>query len=256
MGAEGVEPTRPCGHKVLSLARLPVTPSPHTTDDPPTILHTSRVRVSHRGPFVIGSRAVRPRRSAARRGAEQGAKRGPASPERDARRRDLTNTCDNTYYGFVPRALQEELKQTRPFELLEEEVYLSVIRTAAALERRFSQVLKPFGLTHTQYNVLRILRGAGGAGLCRNEVGARLLREVPDVTRLLDRLKQMRLIRRQRSGTDRREVRSHITQKGLDVLAELDLHVRKAHRDHLAHVSPPRLRVLAELLADVRNAGP
>lgn len=156
----------------------------------------------------------------------------------------------------MARTLQEDLKQSRPFELLEEEVYLSVIRTAAALERQFAQVLKPFGLTHTQYNVLRILRGAGGEGMCRNEVGARLLREVPDVTRLLDRMKQMRLIRRQRSDADRREVRTHITQKGLDVLAELDLHVRKAHRDHLAHVSPQRLRALAELLTDVRNAEP
>ena len=116
----------------------------------------------------------------------------------------------------MARTLQDELKQTRPFELLEEEVYLSVIRTAAALERQFAQVLKPFGLTHTQYNVLRILRGAGDEGLCRNEVGARLLREVPDVTRLLDRMKQMRLIRRQRADTDRRLVRTHITPKGLD----------------------------------------
>jgi DNA-binding MarR family transcriptional regulator len=156
----------------------------------------------------------------------------------------------------VARALQDEIKQTRPFELLEEEVYLSVIRTAAALERQFAQVLKPFGLTHTQYNVLRILRGAGGEGLCRNEVGARLLRDVPDVTRLLDRMKQMRLIRRQRSDTDRRLVRTHITQKGLDVLAELDLHVRKAHRDHLAHVGPQKLRALVEMLAEVRNAEP
>ena len=76
------------------------------------------------------------------------------------------------------------------------------------------------------------------------------------MTRLLDRMKQMRLIRRQRSDTDRRLVRTHITQKGLDVLAELDAQVRKAHRERLAHVGPQKLRALADMLADVRNAGP
>ena len=74
----------------------------------------------------------------------------------------------------MARTLQDDLKQTRPFDGIEEEVYLSVVRTAAVLERQFAQVLKPYGLTPTQYNVLRILRGAGDEGLCRNEVGARL----------------------------------------------------------------------------------
>src|SRR5688572_4780563 len=101
-------------------------------------------------------------------------------------------------------SLQDELKQTRPFASLEQEVHLSVLRTAAVLERRFAQLLKPVGLTLTQYNVLRILRGAGDEGLCRNEVGERLLREVPDVTRLLDRMKTLKLIRRQRSSEDRK----------------------------------------------------
>jgi DNA-binding MarR family transcriptional regulator len=155
--------------------------------------------------------------------------------------------------GPVTRTLQEELNQTRPFELLEEEVYLSVVRTAAVLERQLARFLKPYGLTPTQYNVLRILRGSAGEGLCRNEVGARLVREVPDVTRLLDRMKQMRLIRRQRADSDRRMVRTLITQKGLDVLAELDLRMRKAHRDRVAHVSPQKLRALVDTLAEVRS---
>jgi DNA-binding MarR family transcriptional regulator len=154
----------------------------------------------------------------------------------------------------VTRTLREELSQARPFDGPEEELYLSVIRTAAVLERQFAQMLKPYGLTPTQYNVLRILRGAGDEGLCRNEVGARLLREVPDVTRLLDRMKQMRLIRRQRADTDRRLVRTHVTQKGLDLLAELDARIRKAHRDHLAHVSQDRQRALIDGLAEVRDA--
>jgi len=148
--------------------------------------------------------------------------------------------------------LHEELKSPRPFDLLEEEAHLSIVRTAAVIEREFAQLLKPYGLTPTQYNVLRILRGAPD-GLCRNEVGARLLREVPDVTRLLDRMKAMRLIGRQRSDADRRMVRTRITQKGLDVLESLDGRIRRAHRDRLAHVSQTRLRGLVETLAEVRR---
>jgi DNA-binding MarR family transcriptional regulator len=153
----------------------------------------------------------------------------------------------------VPKTLHHELKSAKPFDLLEEEAHLSVLRTAAVLEHEFAQVLKPYGLTVTQYNVLRILRGAGDAGLCRNEVGARLLRQVPDVTRLLDRMKQMRLIGRQRSDADRRLVRTRITQKGLDLLAELDGLIRQTHCDRLAHVSQQKLQALVDTLAEVRR---
>ena len=97
--------------------------------------------------------------------------------------------------------LHVELKQARPFDLLEEEVHVSIARTAAVLERAVAQTLKPHGLTPTQYNVLRILRGAGAEGLCRNEVGARLIAPVPDVTRLLDRMAELQLIGRASAPT-------------------------------------------------------
>jgi DNA-binding MarR family transcriptional regulator len=154
----------------------------------------------------------------------------------------------------MARALHAELKSARPFDLIEEETHLSIFRTAAQLEHAFSQVLKPYGLTQTQYNVLRILRGAGPGGLCRNEVGARLLRQVPDVTRLLDRLTEMRLIGRQRSDSDRRLVRTHITPKGLEMLSSLDEPVREFHRNALKHISPAKLRGLLAVLAEVRHA--
>src|SRR5690606_24545599 len=145
--------------------------------------------------------------------------------------------CYNTYHRrMVVRSLSDELKQTRPFDLLEEEVHLSVLRTAAVLEHEFARALKPFGLTPTQYNVLRILRGAGPGGLCRYEVGERLIRPVPDVTRLLDRMTEMKLIGRQRVDEDRRLVRTHITPKGLALLAELDAPIREVHRARLAHM--------------------
>ena len=155
----------------------------------------------------------------------------------------------------MAKPLHVELKQTRPFDLLEEEAHLSIARTAALLEHAMIQVLKPYGLTPTQYNVLRILRGAGSAGLCRNEIGARLLRPVPDVTRLLDRMTELELIGRAREDADRRFVRTHITQKGLDVLAQLDGPVRAFHQERLSRISEQKLRQLADTLAELRDPG-
>ena len=151
-------------------------------------------------------------------------------------------------------SLREELKQNKPFTSLEEEAHLALVRTAAVVERMMAQVLKPYGLTPTQYNVLRILRGAGGEGLCRNEVGERLLREVPDVTRLLDRMKAQKLIRRIRSSSDRRMVRTEITAKGLEVLSQLDKKVREEHCARLSHLGHGRLREFVDTLAELRSA--
>lgn len=149
--------------------------------------------------------------------------------------------------------LHAELQQTRPFDLLEEEAHVSISRTAALLERAFAQLLKPHGITPTQYNVLRILRGAGAAGLCRNEVGARLVTPVPDVTRLLDRMADMKLIARQRSDEDRRLVRTHLTAKGLDLVNGLDTALRAAHQRRLAHVPREQIQALVDILAEVRT---
>jgi DNA-binding MarR family transcriptional regulator len=154
----------------------------------------------------------------------------------------------------VPRPLHVELKSARPFDLLEEETHLSIVRTAAILEHAMAQALKPYGLTVTQYNVLRILRGAGEGGLCRNEIGERLLRQVPDVTRLLDRLTDLKLIGRERTDPDRRMVRTHITPKGLKILAELDAPVRAFHRIRLEGMSRQKLRQLVDTLAELRAA--
>lgn len=154
----------------------------------------------------------------------------------------------------MARPLHEELRSARPYDLLEEEAHLSIVRTAALVEHAMAQVLKPYDLTSTQYNVLRILRGAGPEGLCRNEIGDRLLRAVPDVTRLLDRMTRQKLIGRQRSDTDRRLVRTTITRRGLDLLADLDAPVREFHRSRLAGLEPRELRQLVDTLAEVRNA--
>lgn len=153
----------------------------------------------------------------------------------------------------MARALHDELKQSKPFVDVEEEVHVGIARTAALLERAVAQFLKPYGITPTQYNVLRILRGAGAAGLCRNELGERLVTPVPDVTRLLDRMADLKLIARQRSDEDRRLVRTHLTAKGLDLVNSLDTPLRTAHRERLKSISRQRLRDLADTLAEIRE---
>jgi DNA-binding MarR family transcriptional regulator len=151
------------------------------------------------------------------------------------------------------RTLREELKMNKPFKSVEEEALLNIARTAALLEHSGAESLKPFGLTITQYNVLRILRGAGETGLCRNEVGERLITRVPDVTRLLDRMESSGLITRRRGGEDRRFVSTSITEKGLKLLEKIDRDLPAVHHRQLGHVSPKRLRDLIDILEDVRN---
>ncbi|HEY7480559.1 MAG TPA: MarR family transcriptional regulator [Gemmatimonadales bacterium] len=150
-------------------------------------------------------------------------------------------------------SLRSELKQRKPFVSPEQEALLSIARTAALLDHATAEALKPYGLTPTQYNALRILRGAGADGLYRNEVRDRLVARVPDATRLLDRLADMGLVVRSREGEDRRFVRARITSAGLDLLRPLDSVVRSLHREQLGHLGRRKLRVLIRLLEEVRS---
>lgn len=153
----------------------------------------------------------------------------------------------------MSRSIGEEIKQTKPFGSLEQEATLSIARTAAQLEHGLVELFKPYGITPTQYNVLRILRGAGEDGLCRFEVSDRLVAQVPDVTRLLDRLEQMRLVARERDSADRRLVTARITQAGLALLAELEGPTAEFHRRRLGHLGARQLRTLIDLLAEART---
>lgn len=149
--------------------------------------------------------------------------------------------------------LRADIKQRRPFDSPEQEAHLNIERTAAVLSHAFAEALKGHGITPTQYNVLRILRGAGKDGLCRNEVRDRMVAQVPDVTRLLDRLEDADLIERERSTEDRRQVGTRITAKGLMLLSELDAPVADIHRRQLGHLSASQLKTLAELLTLARQ---
>jgi DNA-binding MarR family transcriptional regulator len=154
----------------------------------------------------------------------------------------------------MPIRLRDEIKQTRPFATLEQEAHLSVERTAAVLGHAVAEVLKPYGITRTQYNALRILRGAGEAGLCRNEVRERLVAQVPDASRLLDRMETAGLIRRQRDAADRRFVTTRITEAGLRLVAELDGPIDELHRRRLGVLDQEELRTLIDLLARLRES--
>src|SRR5262245_3967497 len=153
----------------------------------------------------------------------------------------------------MPSDLRTDIKQRRPFESPEQEAHLNIERTAAVLSHAFADALKEHGITPTQYNVLRILRGAGKDGLCRNEVRDRMVAQVPDVTRLLDRLEDAGLIERERSTEDRRQVATRITQKGLDLLGQLDEPVAAMHKRALGHMSQEQLKALTELLTIARQ---
>ncbi|BDC51333.1 MarR family transcriptional regulator [Bryobacterales bacterium F-183] len=149
--------------------------------------------------------------------------------------------------------LLEELKQTKPFESLETEAYLNVVKTADVLHQRAATVLKESSLSETQYNVLRILRGAGAAGLKCSEVGERMVTRDPDITRLLDRLEKQQLIERHRSQTDRRVVTTRITAAGLRLIDDLDAPLKNALHAMFASLSPAQLRDLIHALEAIRS---
>jgi DNA-binding MarR family transcriptional regulator len=152
----------------------------------------------------------------------------------------------------MPHRLQHELKKTRPFELAEQEAYLNVLRTAQVLNCGFERLFRPFKLSLTQYNVLRILRGVGEP-LPSGQIAERLVTRDPDITRLLDRLEKRGLIARQRGEADRRVVLASITQQGLEILARLDQPVLDLHRAQLSHLGAERLKTLIELLEFARS---
>lgn len=149
--------------------------------------------------------------------------------------------------------LQAELKQTKPFPTLEAAAVVGLARTAAVMEHSFLETLRPYGITPTQYNVLRILRGAGPEGLCRNEVRDRLVSPGPDTTRLLERMEEQGLITRNRDNPDRRFVTARITTVGEKLLVELEGPLKVSQRRWLGHLGEAGLRQLIELLDQVRR---
>src|ERR1017187_2157524 len=135
---------------------------------------------------------------------------------------------------------------------LEEAAFLELCRTTDVLGRRLTALLKAEDLSATQYNVLRILRGAPD-GLACGEIGNRMITRDPDITRLLDRLGKRGLISRCRESKDRRMVTATIAAEGLELLARMDEPVRAMHRSQLGHLGRERLGALTELLRAARG---
>ena len=152
--------------------------------------------------------------------------------------------------------LAREIKKAKPFDVPEQEAFLNLARTWDVLSGEMAvSVFKPAGLTPAQYNVLRILRGAGGAGgvLACGEIGARMIAREPDMTRLLDRLETRGLVARSREANDRRVVSVRITPAALKALEALDPQVLAAHRKQLGHMTKKELEQLIALLEKARR---
>ena len=148
-------------------------------------------------------------------------------------------------------SLQQDIRQSKPFSSLQTEAYLSVVRTSSILFDGVEAMLKPFGISATQYNVLRILRGAGEGGLCRNELRDRMLTRMPDMTRLLDRMEEAGFVTRSREQDDRRMVLTRITPRGHELLSELDQPMTELHAAQLSRLTDEQLRSLVDLLTEV-----
>ena len=146
-----------------------------------------------------------------------------------------------------------ELQYASPFRHVEEEVFLNLQRTADALMQELVDVLRPFGISATQYNVLRILRSAGDRGITCKEIAARMITRDPDITRLLDRLARRKLLTRSRAKQDRRFVAIHISPEGLSLLREVDEPIGRKQVELMRHVNQERLPLAIDLLEQLRD---
>jgi DNA-binding MarR family transcriptional regulator len=145
-------------------------------------------------------------------------------------------------------ALKQEIAQDSPFSSLEEEALLSLLRTSDCLQRAFQRKTRGWGVTSTQYNVLRILRGAQPRGLPCSAIGSRMVTAEPDITRLLTRLKALKFIHQQRDRHDRRVVWTRISEKGIDLLEQMDPVIVEIPGQLLGHLSKAALAELIRVL--------
>jgi DNA-binding MarR family transcriptional regulator len=153
----------------------------------------------------------------------------------------------------VAGKLITEIKQTKPFDLVEEEAVLNIARTAEVLGQIMAEFMRDYQLSPTQYNVLRILRGAGEAGATCSQIGERMISHDPDITRLLDRLESRGLIARERCKEDRRVVKTRITQEGSGLLGRIDDPLRTLLRARLGGIGESRLSALIDQLEQIRD---
>jgi len=153
----------------------------------------------------------------------------------------------------VPGKLLAEIRQTKPFGLIEEEAVLNIARTAEVLGQRTAEFLREYGLSPVLYNVLRILRGAGASGATCSQISERMISHDPDITRLLDRLEGRGLINRERSKEDRRAVVATISPQGLVLLGGIDEPLRNYLRGRMRKMGKASLENLIGQLEQIRE---
>ena len=154
-----------------------------------------------------------------------------------------------------PSNLQRKLKKKRPFEALDQEAALNLLRTNDQLQIRFTRLFREFGLTPSQYNVLRILRGEGQP-LPILEIAERTITVVPGITGLIDRLQDAGFVKRERCPEDRRVIFVRLTEQGATVLGKLDAPLAALHKLCMARLTAAELKTLIRLLEKVRAACP
>ncbi len=151
-------------------------------------------------------------------------------------------------------AIQKELRQGKPFRSRRQEGNLALLRTADLLRRAGERLVQPHGITGQQYNVLRILRGAGSEGLPTLEIAERMIEQSPGITRLLDRLDAKKLVRRERCAHDRRQVLCYITPAGRELLERLEEPVNQLDEANLGALSAADVDRLIRILDAIRAA--
>ncbi len=156
---------------------------------------------------------------------------------------------------MATRKLQHEIGKRQPFVSLEEEATLSLLRTSDQMQIHFTRLFREYGVTSSQYNVLRILRGEGQP-LPILEIAERTVTVVPGITGLIDRLEQAGMVRRQRCSEDRRVIFVAISEQALKLLDQLDGPIRDLQRRALSHLTPVELKTLIRLLEKVRKSSP
>jgi DNA-binding MarR family transcriptional regulator len=150
------------------------------------------------------------------------------------------------------RTIQQEIQQSKPFPTKSQEAYVALLRTADDSKRHLSEALEPEGVTLQQYNVLRILRGAGEAGLPTLTVAERMIERTPGVTRLIDRMEKKGWVTRRRCTEDRRRVWCEITEEGLELLDRLDRPIEAVDDVFASVLEPEEVARLVEYLDRLR----
>lgn len=153
---------------------------------------------------------------------------------------------------MAPKRLQDELKKRHPFESAELEAILNILRTSDQFQNQFGKLYREYGLTQSQYNVLRILRGEGKPLPCQ-EIGERMIQAVPAMTGLIDRLEAQELVKRVRCESDRRVIYIEPTEKALELLRQLDEPMQGMFVKLLGHLTEAELKELSRLLEKARH---